>query len=91
MIDIPDFHGHNNGPVFSQNFVGGMQGSPNDQYGHGSHVAGIIAGTGNKSSGNNYLYTFKGIAEGVNIVNFRVLDQNGAGTDSAVIAAIEMA
>ena len=91
IIDIPDFHAQNNLVVFSQNFVGGTSGSANDQYGHGSHVAGIIAGTGNKSTGSNYFYTFKGIAPNVNLINLRVLDQNGVGTDSQVIAAIQMA
>jgi len=91
IIDIPDFHAQNNLVVFSQNFVGGTSGSANDQYGHGSHVAGIIAGTGNKSTGSQYFYTFKGIAPNVNLINLRVLDQNGVGTDSQVIAAIQMA
>jgi serine protease AprX len=91
IIDIPDFHAQNNLVVFSQNFVGGTSGSANDQYGHGSHVAGIIAGTGNKSTGSNYFYTFKGIAPNVSLINLRVLDQNGVGTDSQVIAAIQMA
>ena len=92
MIDIPDFHGQNgNLVVFSQNFVGGTSGSANDQYGHGSHVAGIIAGTGAKSTGNQYFYTFRGVADNVSLVNLRVLDQNGQGTDSQVIAALQMA
>src|SRR5215469_546388 len=91
IIDIPDLHAPNNLVVFSQNFVGGTSGSANDQFGHGSHVAGIIAGTGNKSSGSNYFYTFKGIADNVSLIDLRALDQNGAGTDSQVIAAIQMA
>jgi hypothetical protein len=33
-------------------------------------------------------YTFKGIAPNVSLINLRVLDQNGQGTDSAVISAI---
>ena len=91
IIDIPDFHGQNNRVVFSQNFVGGTSGSANDQYGHGSHVAGIMGGSGNKSTGSNYFYTFKGIAPNVNLIDLRVLDQNGVGTDSQVIAATQMA
>jgi len=92
MIDINDFHSQNsNRVVFGQNFVGGISGSANDQYGHGSHVAGIIGGNGNNSTGSNYFYTFKGIAPNVNLIDLRVLDQNGAGTDSQVIAAIQMA
>src|SRR5215469_1745374 len=54
IIDIPDLHGQNNLVVFSQNFVGGTSGSANDQFGHGSHVAGIIAGTVTNSTGSNY-------------------------------------
>lgn len=89
MINIPDFNNQN--VVYSENFVGGTSGSANDQFGHGTHVAGIIAGNGNKSTGSNYTYTFMGIAPDVNIVNLRVLDQNGMGTDSQVIQAIQEA
>jgi len=93
IADVPDLHGKRFSVVFSQNFVkNGLAsaGSP-DPYGHGSHVAGIIAGSGTKSSGASYLYTFKGVAPGANLINLRVLDQNGQGTDSQVIAAIEAA
>src|SRR5208283_1699143 len=62
-----------------------------DQFGHGTHVAGLIAGDGLISTGPFFTKTFKGIAPGANIVNLRVLDQNGAGTDSLVIAAINQA
>jgi subtilisin family serine protease len=58
-----------------------------DTYGHGTHVAGIIAGSGKNSTASRYFYTFKGIAPNVNLVNLRVLDKNGQGTDSWVIAA----
>lgn len=63
----------------------------NDGYGHGTHVAGIIAGNGFLSSGPNTLTTFKGIAPNANLIDFQVLDANGEGDDSAVIAAIEEA
>jgi len=74
--------------VYQQSFVPGNS-SANDQFGHGTHVAGLIAGDGLDSTGPFYSKTFKGIAPGANIVNLRVLDQNGAGTDSLVIAAID--
>jgi serine protease AprX len=54
-----------------------------DLYGHGTHVAGIIGGNGNKSNGR-----YAGIAPNVNFIDLRVLDGNGAGSDSMVIAAI---
>ena len=89
MINFPEFNNKN--VVFSENFVGGTSGSANDQFGHGTHVAGIIAGNGSRSAGSNYTYHFIGIAPGVNIINLRVLDQNGMGTDSQVIQAIQTA
>src|SRR3989441_150505 len=76
--------------VYSQNFVPGTT-ETSDQYGHGTHVAGIIAGAGWFSTGSNFTHTFKGIAPNANIINLRVLDQNGAGTDSSAIAAIQTA
>src|SRR5580693_6484340 len=76
--------------VYQQSFVSGNS-SASDQYGHGTHVAGLIAGDGLSSTGPFYTKTFKGIAPGASIVNLRVLDQNGAGTDSLVIAAINEA
>src|SRR5215469_441476 len=75
--------------VYSQDFIGG---GTDDYYGHGQHVAGVIAGSGKNSS---YSWvdtrTFKGIAPNANLINLRVLDQNGQGTDSGVIAAIQQA
>src|SRR5207245_802346 len=76
--------------IYSQNFVPGTT-VTSDQYGHGTHVAGIIASAGWFSTGSNFTHTFKGIAPNANIINLRVLDQNGAGTDSSVIAAIQTA
>src|SRR5579864_7260947 len=76
--------------VWNQSFVPGNA-SGSDQYGHGTHVAGLIAGNGSSSKGAQYSKTFEGIAPKANLINLRVLDQNGAGTDSAVIAAISTA
>ena len=76
--------------VWNQSFVPGNA-SANDQFGHGTHVAGLIAGNGASSTGSQYSRTFEGIAPQANIVNLRVLDQNGEGSDSAVIEAINAA
>ncbi len=62
-----------------------------DHYGHGTLVAGLVAGNGAKSTGRGYFRTFRGAAPNANIINLRVLDENGAGTDSSVIAAIDQA
>jgi serine protease AprX len=76
--------------VYSQSFVRGTT-DASDHYGHGTHVAGIIASAGWFSSGSHFSHAFKGIAPNANIINLRALDQNGAGTDSSVIAAIDAA
>jgi serine protease AprX len=75
--------------VYSKSFIPGLNAS--DQYGHGTHVAGIVGGNGANSTGNQYTRTFKGVAPNVNLINLRVLDQNGAGYDSNLIAAIDAA
>jgi serine protease AprX len=74
--------------VYSQDFVGGKG---QDAYGHGQHVAGIIASNGASSNCLQCTRSFVGIAPGANLLNFRVLDANGNGSDSSVIAAIEQA
>src|ERR1035437_1107795 len=76
--------------VYHQDFTGtattNSNGAQYDLYGHGTHVAGIIGGNGSLSGGQ-----YAGVAPGVNLVDLRALDANGAGTDSTVIAAIQQA
>jgi serine protease AprX len=74
--------------VYSQDFVGT---GTDDAYGHGTHVSGIVGSGGQSSSCESCIRQFKGIAPNVNLINLRVLDQNGSGTDSNVIAAIQQA
>jgi serine protease AprX len=56
-----------------------------DQYGHGTHVAGIIAAAMDRNDIDH------GVAPGANIINLKVLDQNGAGSAADVIEAIDWA
>jgi serine protease AprX len=63
-------------------FVNGRT-SPYDDNGHGSHVAGIIAGNGYDSMGEK-----AGIAPDANIIALKVLDAHGTGTISNIIAAL---
>ena len=58
--------------------------APYDDYGHGTHVAGIIAGNGYDSGGAR-----TGIAPGVRLLILKVLDGSGRGRISDVIAAFE--
>jgi subtilisin family serine protease len=57
-----------------------------DDYGHGTHVAGIIAGSGYDSNGRRM-----GIAPGAKLLGLKVLDGEGHGYVSDVIAAIDYA
>lgn len=59
------------------------QPSPYDDNGHGTHVAGIIAGEGD----GNPNYT--GVAKGAALVGLKVLDSQGSGSMSDVTAAID--
>jgi serine protease AprX len=59
-----------------------------DAYGHGTHVAGIIAGNSTAASGVTPLYD-GGIAPGASLVNVRVLRDDGVGLTSDVIAGID--
>ncbi|MFD4637553.1 S8 family peptidase [Lentzea sp. NPDC058436] len=57
-----------------------------DRYGHGTHVASIVAGTGAKSGGK-----YRGVAPDASILDVKVLGDNGSGQDSGIIAGMEWA
>lgn len=59
-----------------------------DPCGHGTHVAGIVAGNGAASTGSDYFRTFFGVARGANLVNVRVLDANGTTKVSQLVSAL---
>jgi serine protease AprX len=59
---------------------------PSDGFGHGTHVAGIIAGNGYYSDGAR-----TGIAPGASLIGLKVLDAEGHGYVSDIIAAIDHA
>ena len=63
-----------------------------DNYGHGTHLAGIIAGRDQAGSPLSYLAdssSFLGIAPDARIVNMKVGDGNGVTDVSQVIAAVD--
>ncbi|TMH83489.1 MAG: hypothetical protein E6H45_13470 [Betaproteobacteria bacterium] len=55
-----------------------------DPGGHGTHIAGIVAGNGSNSGGE-----FTGIAPQANVVDVRVLGSTGSGRISSVVRGIE--
>jgi len=57
-----------------------------DHFGHGTHVADTVAGSGAASGGLR-----KGVAPGAMLMNGKVLDSTGNGQDSWVIAGMEWA
>lgn len=65
----------------SRNFVAREE-SPEDLNGHGTHVAGTIAGKDNEIG-------TVGVAAGATVVAVRVLNRRGSGTNSGVIAGVD--
>jgi serine protease AprX len=55
-----------------------------DQYGHGTHVAAIIAGDGTASNGK-----YVGIAPGANILNVKYSNENGVSTEGDLLNALK--
>jgi serine protease AprX len=82
--DLTDANGNQRVARFVD-FVNGYT-QPYDDWGHGTHVAGIVAGNGYDTNG---LRT--AIAPGAHIVALKALDQDGNGTISNIIAAIDYA
>jgi len=76
----PDFAGR---IAAMTSFVGG---DGSDDNGHGTHVAGIAAGSGAASNGR-----FRGVAPAASLYIAKVLDANGDGLMSNVMAGIEWA
>ena len=78
----PDLVSPSNRILASVNFAD--QSSASDPGGHGTHIAGIVAGNGTRSAGE-----FVGIAPNANIVDVRVLGRTGSGRISSVVRGIE--
>jgi len=67
----------------SRSFLsGGQSSNPDDQNGHGTHVAGTVAAIDNSIG-------VVGVAAGAPVVSVRVLDRRGSGSNSGVIAGVD--
>ncbi len=60
----------------------GKRSSPDDENGHGTHVAGTVAAINNN-------FGVVGVAAGATVVAVRVLDRSGSGSTSGVIAGVD--
>ena len=74
--------------VASVDFTNGGTGTvlvpPADPGGHGTHVAGLVAGDGTASGG-----AYTGVAPGANLVDVRVISGSGATTISTLIGGMQ--
>jgi len=74
--------------VASVDFTSGTPGeplvAPADAGGHGSHVAGLVAGDGTASAG-----AFTGVAPGANVIDVRVIGSSGATNVSSVLRGMQ--
>lgn len=77
--DHPDL---NVNTALSESFLGGNQAdNPDDQNGHGTHVAGTVGAIDNSEG-------VIGVAAGAEVIAVRVLDRRGSGSNSGVIAGV---
>ena len=76
-LDHPDLNVSDRGAYFVSRVK-----SPNDDNGHGSHVAGTIAAKNNSEG-------VIGVAAGATVVPVKVLDRRGSGSTTGVIAGID--
>ena len=69
--------------VHNQNFVT-TEARTDDPYGHGTHVAGLAAGNDRVQGGG-----YRGVAPEAHLVDLRVLDSQGRGRTSWLLAALD--
>lgn len=82
---VDDSHVDLDSQVISNEDVRRGESNPDDLHGHGTHVASILAGTGDADG------RYRGVAPGAQVRNYKVLGDSGRGKMSTVIEGIERA
>ncbi|MGI6526126.1 MAG: S8 family peptidase [Caldicoprobacterales bacterium] len=78
-----DFTRPRNRIVAFRDFVNNRQ-NPYDDNGHGTFVAGVAAGNGTSSGGK-----YKGVAPEASLIGVKVMDEDGSGNSSDIIAGMQ--
>jgi len=91
VIAHPDLQRPKGWPQVVEVEIVGHEAGLADYYGHGTHVAGIINGSGYSSSDKLSFRTFRGIAPGAQLISIRALYPDGNGYTSDIIAGLDWA
>jgi serine protease AprX len=90
--DMPDFKGDNGSRVIASAVTNPGAVTSGDAYGHGTHVAGIIAGDGTRRSWSDPLRGgYVGIAPEANLISVKASDELGNATVLDVIYGLQFA
>src|SRR5947209_6681406 len=89
---LPDFAANGHSRVIVSAIDNPQATNADDGYGHGTDVAGIIAGNGNNRVGSDPLHgQYVGVAPNANLVSIKVADETGATTVLDVIYGLQFA
>jgi serine protease AprX len=93
--DLPDFRisqADSSSRVIDSAVVNPNATNAADQYGHGTHVAGIIAGNGTARPASDPLYgRYVGVAPGADLISIKASDDEGNATTIDVIDGLQYA
>jgi serine protease AprX len=90
--DLPDFVTAGRSRVIASAVTNPCATDANDQFGHGTHVAGLIAGNSlNSAAKRNLSGRYMGVAPRANLISVKVSDDDGETTVLDVIYGIQFA
>ena len=91
--DLPDFRkseADGTSRVVASAVINPGASNAGDSFGHGTHIAGLIAGNGfNRASGDPLQGRYAGVAPDADLISVKVSDENGAATLMDVIEGLQ--